>query len=105
MTQDVSLALDARRHLGEGPRWHSEEKRLYWVDIGRNELHRFDPVTGHDESRAFATPIGCFAFMRAAGLMLEMKDGFASHRSEEHTSDLQSLMRSSYAVFGLKKKK
>src|SRR3546814_5815312 len=25
-------------------------------------------------------------------------------RSEEHTSELQSLMRSSYAVFGLKKK-
>src|SRR3546814_2676954 len=27
------------------------------------------------------------------------------HRSEEHTSELQSLMRSSYAVFCLKKKK
>src|SRR3546814_6969775 len=34
--------------------------------------------------------------------------GFArpfSHRSEEHTSELQSLMRISYAVFCLKKKK
>src|SRR3546814_10104466 len=29
----------------------------------------------------------------------------ASPRSEEHTSELQSLMRSSYAVFCLKKKK
>src|SRR3546814_8258106 len=29
----------------------------------------------------------------------------AAHRSEEHTSELQSLMRSSYAVFCLKKKK
>src|SRR3546814_4217940 len=28
-----------------------------------------------------------------------------SFRSEEHTSELQSLMRSSYAVFCLKKKK
>src|SRR3546814_5940671 len=28
----------------------------------------------------------------------------ALHRSEEHTSELQSLMRSSYAVFCLKKK-
>src|SRR3546814_1631836 len=32
------------------------------------------------------------------------QDGFAK-RSEEHTSELQSLMRSSYAVFCLKKKK
>src|SRR3546814_5544786 len=30
---------------------------------------------------------------------------FASKRSEEHTSELQSLMRISYAVFCLKKKK
>src|SRR3546814_8231096 len=28
-----------------------------------------------------------------------------THRSEEHTSELQSLMRRSYAVFCLKKKK
>src|SRR3546814_8566271 len=28
-----------------------------------------------------------------------------SHRSEEHTSELQSLMRNSYAVFCLKKKR
>src|SRR3546814_3984384 len=32
-------------------------------------------------------------------------DFVAGHRSEEHTSELQSLMRISYAVFCLKKKK
>src|SRR3546814_2595932 len=31
--------------------------------------------------------------------------GFGKRRSEEHTSELQSLMRISYAVFCLKKKK
>src|SRR3546814_2430743 len=31
--------------------------------------------------------------------------GFEEERSEEHTSELQSLMRTSYAVFCLKKKK
>src|SRR3546814_4384831 len=31
--------------------------------------------------------------------------GAIAHRSEEHTSELQSLMRISYAVFCLKKKK
>src|SRR3546814_1495978 len=34
-----------------------------------------------------------------------LKDGLSVIRSEEHTSELQSLMRSSYAVFCLKKKK
>src|SRR3546814_8718308 len=32
-------------------------------------------------------------------------DSYAGRRSEEHTSELQSLMRISYAVFCLKKKK
>src|SRR3546814_981070 len=31
-------------------------------------------------------------------------DAFVGRRSEEHTSELQSLMRTSYAVFCLKKK-
>src|SRR3546814_9253752 len=36
------------------------------------------------------------------GLLPELD--FFDHRSEEHTSELQSLMRISYAVFCLKKK-
>src|SRR3546814_6816352 len=35
---------------------------------------------------------------------LEGSDSLAVARSEEHTSELQSLMRTSYAVFCLKKK-
>src|SRR3546814_2322780 len=45
---------------------------------------------------------------RAQGVVGEQADGylgFAKSRSEEHTSELQSLMRISYAVFCLKKKK
>src|SRR3546814_8235382 len=36
---------------------------------------------------------------------LRAGEGVAAVRSEEHTSELQSLMRISYAVFCLKKKK
>src|SRR3546814_6078658 len=35
---------------------------------------------------------------------LQLRAGWAMGRSEEHTSELQSLMRISYAVFCLKKK-
>src|SRR3546814_8705706 len=37
--------------------------------------------------------------------MVNLSDAAISGRSEEHTSELQSLMRISYAVFCLKKKK
>src|SRR3546814_6556388 len=36
--------------------------------------------------------------------IVELWDSKEAHRSEEHTSELQSLMRISYAVFCLKKK-
>src|SRR3546814_2727819 len=46
--------------------------------------------------------VGGNAFCRRmASLMVSW---FRANRSEEHTSELQSLMRNSYAVFGLKKK-
>src|SRR3546814_3821549 len=38
-------------------------------------------------------------------LVPNWRSGRDSNRSEEHTSELQSLMRNSYAVFCLKKKK
>src|SRR3546814_9403348 len=37
--------------------------------------------------------------------LLKAGNGICERRSEEHTSELQSLMRISYAVFCLKKKK
>src|SRR3546814_5292981 len=44
--------------------------------------------------------------LQADGLLRRRSDrGEAAGRSEEHTSELQSLMRISYAVFCLKKKK
>src|SRR3546814_1613352 len=41
----------------------------------------------------------------AGDTTLAIPTGSAAWRSEEHTSELQSLMRSSYAVFCLNKKK
>src|SRR3546814_3921498 len=56
--------------------------------------------------RSFGAPVA-----RAVAALFEQADVAEDHRaverlrSEEHTSELQSLMRISYAVFCLKKKK
>src|SRR3546814_7549570 len=44
-------------------------------------------------------------YLRGRGIVLNEPSVVAIERSEEHTSELQSLMRISYAVFCLKKKK
>src|SRR3546814_6871435 len=62
--------------------------------------------------RAEKTPSGAVMILRAGDAPPTDADGTApsatetaTDRSEEHTSELQSLMRISYAVFCLKKKK
>src|SRR3546814_7259911 len=63
-----------------------------------------EPGDGQDGPRlAFdAAAFGNMEFGQPAQLEI---DGLPVPRSEEHTSELQSLMRISYAVFCLKKKK
>src|SRR3546814_7704782 len=74
------------------------------VEVNRTYLHRLDPDRLLHNFRAYAglepkAPIyGGWESDTIAGHTL-------GHRSEEHTSELQSLMRISYAVFCLKKKK
>src|SRR3546814_8620110 len=57
---------------------------------------------------SFADWVRCIRpqpWMGRAQPIHKLVDPFAASRSEEHTSELQSLMRISYAVFCLKKKK
>src|SRR3546814_5186327 len=59
--------------------------------------------TGARSDNLLSLPRHDKAAGRAGGLLSE--GGRSGTRSEEHTSELQSLMRISYAVFCLKKKK
>src|SRR3546814_3895009 len=72
------------------------------LDISYNRPEEWPKLTPSGSIRAFIFNVGdaivgpCFQL----GLIRPV----AGERSEEHTSELQSLMRISYAVFCLKKK-
>src|SRR3546814_6238578 len=74
-------------------------------DLGEHgavvEHERRDIAFGGD--RAIIRAVGRNLGLEIDALVIERQPGFV--RSEEHTSELQSLMRISYAVFCLKKKK
>src|SRR3546814_3032591 len=71
-----------------------DRRRVRWVARVREALGRDDDASIHHLDRRRD---------HAAGD--DPADGGRAVRSEEHTSELQSLMRFSYAVFCLKKKK
>src|SRR3546814_15607818 len=69
---------------------------------------RYDPQPFHLDKTAAEASIyqGLIASGWQTGLLgFRMQKPSSPVRSEEHTSELQSLMRISYAVFCLKKKK
>src|SRR3546814_5692729 len=64
-----------------------------------------DPIGNVDQAAIEVAAIGGAGRTQVAGGMAERNHiRTAGYRSEEHTSELQSLMRISYAVFCLKKK-
>src|SRR3546814_1079705 len=76
------------------------------------EDHRF--LRHHRDARADGGGVGGgqrhaieadLARLRVVEALGELEEGRLAGRSEEHTSELQSLMRISYAVFCLQKKK
>src|SRR3546814_10106397 len=93
---------------------------MTWSDGARRcATHETSELTWEDEGRPFQINVkinarGAKLFLGVGGAHvaptgIRIEDGAsyawgASTRSEEHTSELQSLMRISYAVFCLKKK-
>jgi sugar lactone lactonase YvrE len=76
-TFSSECVLAARATLGEGACWFADEQRLYWVDILKSEVHRFDPATGQDESRKTPCHVSLVQPTTRGDLVLGTRDGIA----------------------------
>jgi sugar lactone lactonase YvrE len=63
--------------LGESPVWCPIDKVLYWVDIKRPAIHRFNPATGSSETWLMTEDIGCLALRQLGGAIVALRSGFA----------------------------
>src|SRR3546814_9491202 len=98
---------DLRNFRDPFRRGKCRRKRVCIGGVGLDDLAQFHHVGGGEEVHADEAT-GLFEHGRD-GIHVQRgrvggEDGVGT-RSEEHTSELQSLMRISYAVFCLKKKK
>jgi D-xylonolactonase len=69
------LIADYQCHIGENPLWHPLERRLYWTDITRGRLFRYDPATGNHEQCYSGPPVGGFTVQADGTLLLFMACG------------------------------
>lgn len=71
----VEVILDAGAQIGETPVWCDLAQVLWWVDIGAEALHRFDPATGRDEIWPMGRAVACIALTEGPDLVLALADG------------------------------
>ncbi|NLT72709.1 MAG: SMP-30/gluconolactonase/LRE family protein [Chloroflexi bacterium] len=69
------IVADYRCVTGEGPLWHPDEGRLYWVDIPTGRLFRLDPATGAHEQCYSGPAVGGFTLQADGKLLLFMEQG------------------------------
>src|SRR3546814_2431199 len=89
---EVGIGFQVAERLAQLPTDQRRQRRIR-PDVPAKPERASKPVERHLRGACRAAPaVGC-----------DMRDDMV--RSEEHTSELQSLMRNSYSVFWLKKKK
>lgn len=86
---DVHCVLKWEAIVGESPLWHPSQRRLYWVDIQKKYVHRFDPETGQNESFPLPDLVTCLAFRKNGGLILTLRKDIAFFDPE--SGDLEKL--------------
>ncbi len=72
----ADVVLDAHAEVGEGPTWDRVRQQLWWVDIPRGAIHRFDPASGTDHVHVVDQPVGAVVVRRGGDLLLAVRDGF-----------------------------
>ena len=73
---EPELIADYECVTGEGPLWHPDEQRLYWVDIPRGRLFRYEPADRCARAGVSrASQIGGFTIQEDGALLLFMEQG------------------------------
>ncbi len=72
---DITVLVDCRNTLGEGPLWDVDEQRLYWIDSHHNQIFR-TTADGHEvEQWTVPATIGSMALRREGGAVVSLRTG------------------------------
>ena len=70
------IVLDAHATIGESPTWSASERAIYWIDVKKPALYRFDPATGSQRSWPMPGDIGAFGLvLEPPGAVVALREG------------------------------
>ncbi len=72
---EPELVVDEKCRTGEGPLWHPDERKLYWLDIPEGKIFRYDPLAGTHEIVYHDRQVGGITIQQNGSLLLFMDKG------------------------------
>jgi sugar lactone lactonase YvrE len=73
---EIEVVLDIGATIGESPTWAAAESVLYWIDVKKPALYRFDPATGGRQSWPMPSDIGAFGLVaHPPGAVVALRQG------------------------------
>jgi xylono-1,5-lactonase len=75
MAGEPRVAWDLAAELGEGPVWVERDNALWFVDIKKHEIHRFDPANGEKRSWKAPEQVGFVFPAESGGFVAGLQSG------------------------------
>lgn len=75
MEHGFSPVLDLQTALGESPLWSVAEQALYFVDIKRCHIHRYDPAAKVIATMELPEEVGCIGLVEGGGFVAGLRSG------------------------------
>ena len=70
------MVLAAGATIGESPTWSAAESALYWIDVKKPALYRYEPKTGNQRSWLLTSDIGAFGLVTGPpGAVVALRQG------------------------------
>jgi sugar lactone lactonase YvrE len=80
---------DVGTELGEGPVWVERDRALWFTDIKRQKIHRFDPESGEKRSWSAPEQVGFVLPAAGGGFVAGLMSGL--HRFNETTGEFELI--------------
>ena len=73
---EIEVVLDAGATIGESPTWSAADRALYWIDVKKPALYRYEPETGNQRHWLMTSDIGAFGLVTdPPGAVVALRQG------------------------------
>ena len=91
MTEEPTVAWNLAAELGEGPVWVERDRALWFVDIKKRQINRYDPASGAKRSWQAPEQVGFILPAERGGFVAGLQSGL--YHFDERSGDFALIVQ------------